>query len=219
MDRKRVGKTLSNKDWQSQVDPEAKIAKMKDGRTYLAYKPEHAVDPDTGAVVAVEVHDADKGDTSTLKRRWKPLRKACDESLPHRHARTILRNWSRTRAISPGVSSRTWTVGRGGQESPNPSAKGCTIGRATTRPHPPCTTTELGYRRWSGRPWENSERKWSRGVSSTPWTGAVACAGFGTEGGEHPEALCPPRRRFQSRPANAAQDWPWHPEGPTPTLR
>ena len=53
MDRKRVGKTLSNKDWQSQVDPEAKITKMKDGRTHLAYKPEHAVVLDTGAVVAV----------------------------------------------------------------------------------------------------------------------------------------------------------------------
>lgn len=37
MDRKRVGKTLSNKDWQSQVDPEAKITMMKDGRTHLAY--------------------------------------------------------------------------------------------------------------------------------------------------------------------------------------
>jgi hypothetical protein len=34
MDRKRVGKTLSSKDWQSQVDPEAKITKMKDGRTH-----------------------------------------------------------------------------------------------------------------------------------------------------------------------------------------
>ncbi|OLN24779.1 Mobile element protein [Desulfovibrio sp. DV] len=68
MDRKRVGKTLSNKAWQSQVDPEAKITKMKDGRTHLAYKPEHAVDLDTGAVVAVEVHEADKGDTSTLQK-------------------------------------------------------------------------------------------------------------------------------------------------------
>ena len=77
MDRKRVGKTLSNKDWQSQVDPEAKIAKMKDGRTHLAYKPEHAVDLDTGAVVAVEVHEADKGDTSTLQKTLK----AAQESL------------------------------------------------------------------------------------------------------------------------------------------
>ena len=52
LDRKRKGKKLSNQDWVSRSDPEAKIAKMKDGTTHLAYKPEHAVDLDTGAVVA-----------------------------------------------------------------------------------------------------------------------------------------------------------------------
>ena len=50
----------------SRSDPEAKIAKMKDGTTHLAYKPEHAVDLDTGAVVAAELHPADEGDTTTL---------------------------------------------------------------------------------------------------------------------------------------------------------
>ena len=45
LDRKRKGKKLSNQDWVSRSDPEAKIAKMKDGTTHLAYKPEHAVDP------------------------------------------------------------------------------------------------------------------------------------------------------------------------------
>ena len=49
-------------------DPEAKIAKMKDGTTHLAYKPEHAVDLDTGAVVAAELHPADEGDTTTLEK-------------------------------------------------------------------------------------------------------------------------------------------------------
>src|ERR671913_977192 len=56
LDRKRKGKRLSNQDWTSPVDPEAKIAKLKDGRTHLAYKPEHTVDLDTGAVVAAEIH-------------------------------------------------------------------------------------------------------------------------------------------------------------------
>lgn len=66
-DRQRKGKKrLSNKEWVSATDPDARIAKMKDGRTRLAYKPEHAVDLDTGAVVAVEVHAADAGDTETL---------------------------------------------------------------------------------------------------------------------------------------------------------
>ncbi len=65
-DRKRKGKKLSNQDWVSRSDPEAKIAKMKDGTTHLAYKPEHAVDLDTGAVVAAELHPGDEGDTTTL---------------------------------------------------------------------------------------------------------------------------------------------------------
>jgi transposase len=66
LDRKRKGKRLSNEDWTSPTDPEARIAKLKDGRTHLAYKPEHAVDLDTGAIVAAEVHPADRGDTATL---------------------------------------------------------------------------------------------------------------------------------------------------------
>ena len=68
LDRKRKGKKLSNQDWVSKSDPEAKIAKMKDGTTHLAYKPEHAVDLDTGAVVAAELHPADEGDTTTLSK-------------------------------------------------------------------------------------------------------------------------------------------------------
>jgi transposase len=48
------------------ADPEARIAKLKDGRTPLAYEPEHAVDLDTGAIVAAELHPADRGDRVTL---------------------------------------------------------------------------------------------------------------------------------------------------------
>jgi transposase len=66
LDRQRQGKRLSNRDWTSPSDPEARIAKLKDGRTHLAYKPEHAVDLDTGAIVAAEIHLADQGDTATL---------------------------------------------------------------------------------------------------------------------------------------------------------
>ncbi len=66
LDRKRKGKKLSNQDWVCRSDPEARVARMKDGTTHLAYKPEHAVDLDTGAVVAAELHPADEGDTTTL---------------------------------------------------------------------------------------------------------------------------------------------------------
>jgi transposase len=66
LDRARKGKKLSNADWESQTDPDARIAKLKDGRTRLAYKPEHTLDLDTGAVIAAEMHAADQGDTATL---------------------------------------------------------------------------------------------------------------------------------------------------------
>ena len=65
LDRRRKNKG-SNKDWHNPHDPDAKIAKMKDGRTHLAHKAEHAVDLDTQAVVAVTVQPADAGDTTTM---------------------------------------------------------------------------------------------------------------------------------------------------------
>ena len=65
-DRSRKNKKTSNKEWKSPQDPDAKIAKMKDGRTHLAHKAEHGVDMDTGAIVAVTVQDASDGDTATL---------------------------------------------------------------------------------------------------------------------------------------------------------
>ena len=64
IDRKRKKKG-SNDDWTHPHDPDAKITKMKDGRTHLAYKAEHAVDLETGAIVGVTVQDADDGDTDT----------------------------------------------------------------------------------------------------------------------------------------------------------
>src|SRR5712691_1733677 len=64
LDRKRTHKG-SNDDWTHPHDPDAKITKMKDHRTHLAHKAEHAVDLETGAVVAVTVQDADEGDTAT----------------------------------------------------------------------------------------------------------------------------------------------------------
>ena len=67
IDRARKGKKLSNDEWASQTDPDAKIAKLKDGRTHLAYKPEHAVDLDTGVIVAAALHPADQGDTTTIE--------------------------------------------------------------------------------------------------------------------------------------------------------
>ena len=65
-DRKRQGRKTSNKDWQSSTDEAARIAKLKDGRTHMAYRPEHVVDLESGAVVSAVIHPADQGDTTTL---------------------------------------------------------------------------------------------------------------------------------------------------------
>ena len=66
LDRKRKEKG-SNDEWTHPHDPDAKITKMKDGRTHLAHKAEHAVDLETGAIVGVTVQDADNGDTTTIQ--------------------------------------------------------------------------------------------------------------------------------------------------------
>jgi len=66
MDRKRKGKKVSNKEWKSSSDPDARITKMKDGTTHLAHKAEHAVDISSGVIVAAEIHPADSGDTTTI---------------------------------------------------------------------------------------------------------------------------------------------------------
>ena len=65
-DRSRKGRKTSNAEWMSPQDPDAKIAKMKDGRTHLAHKAEHGVDLETGAILSVTVQDASEGDTATL---------------------------------------------------------------------------------------------------------------------------------------------------------
>jgi transposase len=65
LDRKRPRKG-SNAEWKSPEDPDSRIVKMKDGRTHLAHKAEHAVDLQTGAVVAVVLHSATAGDTQTV---------------------------------------------------------------------------------------------------------------------------------------------------------
>jgi len=64
-DRKRKKKT-SNKEWKSATDPDSRVTKMKDGRTHLAYKAEHAVDLDSGLIVAPVVYRGDDSDCETL---------------------------------------------------------------------------------------------------------------------------------------------------------
>jgi transposase len=66
LDRSRKKKG-SNQEWTHPYDPDARITRMKDGRTHLAHKMEHAVDMETGAVLAVTIQPADRGDCQSLE--------------------------------------------------------------------------------------------------------------------------------------------------------
>jgi transposase len=114
LDRKREKRT-SNKEWMSPIDEDARVAKMKDGSTHLAHKAEHAVDMESGAVVAVTLQAADLGDTTAqcmqdagrggnlavaeLVGREAELRL---DRGPQSQRRTESKSWWRTRAIAAG---------------------------------------------------------------------------------------------------------------------
>src|ERR1700674_4879950 len=78
LDRKRKKKG-SNEDWQSPSDPDARITKMKDGRTQLAHKAEHAVDLSSGALLALTLQPADEGDTTTIHKTLEEAQSAARE--------------------------------------------------------------------------------------------------------------------------------------------
>src|SRR5207302_7253867 len=66
-DKSRKDKTVSNDEWMSPTDPDARIAKMKDGTTHWSYKAEHVVDLGTEAILAAEIYHANYQDTQTLE--------------------------------------------------------------------------------------------------------------------------------------------------------
>jgi transposase len=65
LDRKRKKKT-SNKDWESTTDPDSRIARMKDGRTHLAYKAEQAIDLESELIVGATIQPGDRGDPESV---------------------------------------------------------------------------------------------------------------------------------------------------------
>jgi Transposase DDE domain len=144
LDRNRKGKKLSNADWQSSTDPDARIAKLKDGRTHLAYKPEHAMDLDTGAVVAAEVHAADQGDTATmpdtLASAIEHLTAVDAAPTPEAPAELIADKGYHSRDALKALDG-----GRGNCASPSRIATGIHFGTAMMRRVGRSTTTERGY--------------------------------------------------------------------------
>ncbi len=134
-DRKRKKKT-SNKDWKTPHDPDAKITKMKDGRTHLAHKAEHAVDLDSGAVVAVTVQPADRGDTKSQEETLEEAARNLGDLLDEESAEKMV---SEETLLSEVVADR-------GYHS-DAVLKGCDdLGIRTYIPEP-----KRARRRWRGR--------------------------------------------------------------------
>ena len=79
--RKRTGKG-SDRVWKHPHDAEARITRMKDGRTHLAHKAEQAVDLETGAIVSVTVQGADRGDTQTRVKILTEAAEKVEQALP-----------------------------------------------------------------------------------------------------------------------------------------
>jgi transposase len=105
-DRKRKNKA-SNKDWVHPHDRDARITKMKDDRTHLAHKAEHAVDLESGAVLAVTLQEADQGDTTTVERAWRrrvKTQRSCWRAKQPTESRRCMcegsKKWSRIRATT-----------------------------------------------------------------------------------------------------------------------
>ena len=65
-DRKRKGKKVSNTDWKAKSDDDARIVKLKDGRTHFGYKAEHTVDLESEVVLSATVRHGTESDTQTL---------------------------------------------------------------------------------------------------------------------------------------------------------
>ena len=122
-------------------DPDAKITKMKDGRTHLAHTAEHAVDLETGAIVGVTVQDADDGDTTTMVETL--LEAAAQIAAPWR-ARPGSRRWSATRGIT--VTRRWWHSAHWASAvtSRNQTA-GDVTGRGRRRPNRRCMPIADGF--------------------------------------------------------------------------
>src|SRR5256886_7100888 len=105
LDRKRPKKG-SNEEWEHPDDPDAKITKMKDGRTHLAHKAEHAVDMETGAVLAVTLQDANTGDTTTIQQTLVAVAEQMETLTEDPEtAEQIAENWSAELVTDKGYHS------------------------------------------------------------------------------------------------------------------
>ena len=106
LDRKRK-KKASNDDWINPHDPSARITKMKDGRTKLAHKAEHAVDLSDGAVLAVTVQPADRGDTASYAETLEEAQREAAKAYPDGIEEVVMDKGYHSGAVLLDLAERT----------------------------------------------------------------------------------------------------------------
>ena len=210
LDRKRKGKKLSNQDWVSRSDPEAKIAKMKDGTTHLAYKPEHAVDLDTGAVVAAELHPADEGDTTTLPKTLAAAEanlEAVDVApTAEDPAECVTDKGYHSRLVLKALDDGPW------KSRPSPSRRVLRAGTEMMRLAGRSPTTGPGcYRGWPGKP--SAARRDRRALLCPQPRSRRYAPDLASGPRERAQAIPASRRRPQPIVADAPTHRRRHPEG------
>ena len=160
-------KNTSNSEWTSPSDPDAKVAKMKDGRTHLAHTAEHAVDLESGALIAVTVQGADQGDTRTLVHDGDHGgRTGGSRARDDRRARDVGGN-----RRGQGVSQQ--------RDDGSPGCGGPAVVHFGTRPWPARLVRRAGCVR--ARPWE-----------SPPSPGRPRATFAAATGGTRRAIVCPP---------------------------
>ena len=143
LDRKRKKKT-SNKEWTNPHDPDAKVTKMKDGRTHLAHKAEHAVDLETGAIVAVTVQGADEGDTTTIV----DTVTAAVEQIEARRPRSTTRSrWKRSSPTRGITAIGSWSNSTRSASAPTSRSRTAVdaTGRRSRKPRRRCMAIAGGF--------------------------------------------------------------------------
>ena len=92
-DRKREGRSTSNKEWVNPHDPDAKVGVTKHGACDMIYKPEHITALESGAIVAATVRHGNEGDTKELTSRvlsaGAALARICDDPKQEKVLRSL----------------------------------------------------------------------------------------------------------------------------------
>ena len=206
VDRKRPKKGR-NTDWRHLHDPDARITKMKDGRTHLAHKAEHAVDLETGAIVGVTVQGADQGDTTTIAETVTAAGGGGTRGGGGRDGRTD--GGDRRGGGRQGVSQQSGAGGSGGARSADVHRRaesraaqleeedggpGCGV----------CPSPAHPRRAWAGlaAAAERTSRTAERTSLRNRRPAAAACA----RACEHPQTPPHPNKRLQRGPPHADTD-------------